>query len=127
MLHLHHIVACGLVAYNIYDGTPKTDYYLYHLGGFGEIPTIFLCFVDTFKNIPRLRSMYPITNYYARISFGISFLFVRCVWWTYIIFNYDDDNIFIYGFLYSLIFIQYTWAKKIVDSLLQLIPICAQR
>ena len=119
-LCLHHIFACGLVIYNMYT-TPRTDYYLYHLGGFGEISTFFLCFVDSFKNIPRLRNLYPMVNYYTRISFGTSFLVLRLCWWTYIIVHFEDDNSYVHGMLYSLVILNFVWAKKITETLVKLL------
>ena len=47
---LHHRMTGLLLGYTALD--PSRDYELFQLAGVGEISTFFLCFADTFRNIP---------------------------------------------------------------------------
>ena len=116
--YVHHAMTCMLVLYNMHH--PNTDYYLFHLGAYGELSTLPLCLADSFKNIPKLREEYPVVNHYSRISFAVLFFIVRVGWWTYIIYH-CDETLYIRGVLYSLMILQYVWAKKLVQAMLKLL------
>lgn len=116
--YIHHAFTCMLVLYNMYH--PETNFYLFHLGGYGEISTVPLCLADSFKNIPKLQDAYPTVNHYSRVSFAVLFLIVRVGWWTHVVYN-CDEVFYIRVVMYLLMIIQYTWAKKLIQTAIKLL------
>lgn len=111
---LHHAMTFLLIFYNMYS--PRSDYYLFWLGGYGEISTLPLCIVDSFRHVPALKQQFPAWNQYARIAFTVSFLSIRVVGWSFVIVRCNEPYLVARCVLYSLLAMQYVWGGKLIRA-----------
>ena len=121
---IHHGVSCILLCYTAFD--PTRDNELFQIAGVGEISTIFLCFADTFRQIPRFQDRFPLWNQCFRIGFTLSFLAIRVVWWTHVILVQAQPFHTILGSLtsyisYSLLGLQYYWGGLLLRHVKKII------
>jgi hypothetical protein len=110
---LHHTMAFLLIFYNMYS--PRSDYYLFWLGGYGEVSTLPLCIVDAFRHVPALKQQFPAWNQYSRIAFTVSFLSIRVVGWSFVIMRCNEHYL-VRCVLYSLLAMQYVWGGKLIRA-----------
>lgn len=89
--YAHHI-ATGLLCLDCLHYT-FTEYYAIFYLGIAEASSIPLGVMNLFKMSKELVAAYPFTNFIFSLSFCLSFLFVRVVWWLRINYSFWNDAI----------------------------------
>lgn len=118
---LHHGMTGLLLSYTAWDST--RDYELFQLAGVGEISTFFLCFADTFRNVPRLRKRFPVWNEWSRVAFALSFFVVRVGWWSHVLLVQTQPPPYaaVAAAYYGILGLQYYWGGLLLRQLKKLI------
>lgn len=118
---LHHGMTGLLLWYTALDST--RNYELFQLAGVGEISTFFLCFADTFRNVPPLRERYPEWNHWSRIAFVLSFFAVRVGWWSYVLLVKTSPPPYIPVAIsyYGILGLQYYWGGLLLRQIKKLL------
>jgi len=109
---VHHALTTVLLVYSWF--APGQGYITLHFAGTGEFSTLFLCVADVFKNIPPLREEYGWLNTWSRVGFVVSFLSIRVLLWSYVLYSTVVENTYIKIFLCGLMLLQYYWGGLIL-------------
>lgn len=128
---LHH-VASGLCAF--FSMHPFLQYYGLFFYGVPEVSSVPLTIVSLSKSFPFIKEDYPKLHNFGKWSFGVLFLIIRLVMWTYVSFFYWKDTVhlltadetphsmFIVGYYcfanVVLTSMQYFWGYKIIRQML---------
>jgi hypothetical protein len=127
---IHHI-ASGLCA--LFSVHPFLQYYGLFFFGAPEVTSVPLTFVSLTKSFPFLKSDYPYVYELSKWSFGVLFLLIRLVMWTYvsvffwmdIVHHIQSDTVhsaFVVGYYcfanVILTGMQYFWGYKIVSQIM---------
>ena len=78
---IHHL-SSGLCA--LFTMRPYLQYYGLFFFGMPELSSVPLAFVTLSKCFPVLKSNYPVVHAVSRWSFGVLFLIIRLIIWTYV-------------------------------------------
>jgi hypothetical protein len=127
---LHH-VASGLCAF--FSMHPFLQYYGLFFYGVPEVTSVPLTFVSLCKSFPFLKTDYPRLHEISKWTFGILFLIIRLILWTYVsaMFWMDTVNLVLHGTPHSMFVVgyycianviltsmQYFWGYKIISQML---------
>jgi hypothetical protein len=127
---LHH-AASGLCA--LFSVHPFLQYYGLFFFGVPEITSVPLTFVSMTKSFPFLKTDYPYIYEMSKWSFGVLFLLIRLVLWTYVSVFYWIDTVhliqegtahsmFVVGYYcfanVVLTSMQYFWGYKIITQIM---------
>merc|ERR550537_2189725 len=75
----HH----AMTAYLCFEGMrPYVHYYVFYFIGVAELTNVPLTLYDAMKMFPRLRELCPRVYAFAQLSFAVSFMVLRNVFWT---------------------------------------------
>lgn len=127
----HHSVTAILSYFAIF---PFVPYYVLFFIGVAEMTNIPLSIFDAIKFM-QLKNDFPKLYSYSRVTFAVSFLIIRCVWWPIVSFDFWNKMLgtgvfalhspfvgifFLIGnaFLTGL---QFFWGSKIVNGLLSML------
>jgi len=132
---MHHIsVVCVALISVVF--TNGFRYYTAFFYGVAEISSVPLALMNIFKNNPALVQKHPTWNLIIKMAFAVSFLSVRVIYWTPLMFTFlrlsyslsstcPTMLCFVYLRLFMLCasfltFLQWHWAWKIIKGLLLL-------
>ena len=110
---LHHI-ASGLCA--LFSVHPFLQYYGLFYFGIPEITSVPLTYVSMSKSFPFLKTDYPYIYEMSKWSFGVLFLLIRLVMWTYVTVFYWIDSVDLVrnGTPHSMFVVGYYWFANVV-------------
>lgn len=78
----HHIATAGLSWLCL---SPLCQYYIAYFFGICEISSVPLCFVLILDEFPAIKAKFSVLKSIADVSFGLSFIWVRIIYFMYII------------------------------------------
>ena len=118
---LHHGMTGLLLWYTAWDSS--RDYELFQLAGVGEISTFFLCFVDTFRNIPSPSQTVPGLERGSRVAFALSFFVVRVGWWSHVLLVQTQPPPYaaVAAAYYGILGLQYYWGGLLLRQIRKLL------
>lgn len=130
---LAHHASSALLAYmGLSCGTH--GFCLYYAGfffGASEISSIFLAFVDLFRQNPQLAKDCHSFNETVRVLFAVSFLSIRCIYWPFVCYSFWQNLLSStaplalkavwMGFNVGLTCLQYYWGSLVVKGVIKLL------
>ena len=94
---LHHLITGTFALLALLSGS--LIHYSWFFFGIAEISSVPLCFVDLFRQCPKLCEVkgLHILNEQSRILFGVAFLVSRCITWPIVVFQLLRDILAAYA------------------------------
>jgi len=133
MQHIvHHASTVLLVSLALLNGQHGfMMYYGAFFFGVSEISSLPLAVMDLFKYSPELQEAYPNVNEAVKVSFGVLFLIIRCIYWPYVSVDFWKTTLVSsaplwlqliwYFFNIALTLLQFYWGSLVVRGIAKIL------